>query len=373
MSGVVGILLCAGGSTRMGFDKLLTPIAGKTAIERSLEALLRGGVERIVFAVSPSSKAFVTSLAVPVPSDIVSGGATRAESVKHALEFLRLHQGAEIVAIHDAARCMVPPSAVRESIESARQYGSGVVAAKAADTTMLIGSDGIPVPLERDRLVRMQTPQTFRFDEILRAYEGDLTKATDDCSLYLAAGYVPHFVFVTGEAVNQKLTSVEDWQLALATYAHFGTGFDTHRLVEGRKLILGGVEIPFEKGLLGHSDADVLTHAIIDALLGAASLGDIGRHFPDTDPAYKGADSLELLKETARMIRLTGYSIGHIDATVIAQRPKLAPYWQSMRTRLAEALELERSAVSLKATTTEGMNDEGKGLCISASAVASLY
>ena len=373
MSGVVGILLCAGGSTRMGFDKLLTPIAGKTAIERSVDALLRGGVEEIVFVVSPTSRDHVESLLISAESDIVSGGETRAESVKHALEFLSRHQGAEIVAIHDAARCIVPASAVRESIESARQYGSGVVAAKAADTTMLLGNDGVPVPLERDRLVKMQTPQTFRFEEILRAYEGDLSRATDDCSLYLAAGYVPRFVFVSGDAANQKLTSAEDWRLALATYAHFGTGFDTHRLVEGRKLILGGVEIPYEKGLLGHSDADVLTHAIIDALLGAASLGDIGRHFPDTDPAYKGADSLELLKETIRMIRLAGYSIGHVDATVIAQSPKLSPYWQTMRARLAEAMEVEKSAVSLKATTTEGMNDEGKGLCISASAVASLY
>ena len=369
MSGIVGVLLCAGGSSRMGFDKLLTPIAGKTAIERSLGALVQGGVEQIVFAVSPSSQAFVEALNCPVPCSVVSGGETRAESVKHALDAIK---SAEIVAIHDAARCMVAPSAVRESIKSARQYGSGVVAAKAADTTMLIGSDDVPVPLDRDRLVRMQTPQTFRFDEIKRAYEGDLSRATDDCSLYLAAGYVPRFVFVTGDAANQKLTSAEDWQLALATYAHFGTGFDTHRLVEGRKLILGGVEIPFEKGLLGHSDADVLTHAIIDALLGAASLGDIGRHFPDTDPAFEGADSIGLLRETLRRVQKAGYGIGHVDATVIAQRPKLAPYMARMRARLAEALGVSEPAVSVKATTTEGMNDEGKGLCISASAIVSL-
>ena len=370
MSGTAAILLCAGGSARMGFDKLLTPIAGKTAIERSLDALLSGGADSVVFAVSPSSRAYVEALACPVPHAVVDGGETRAKSVKHALDAVK---NAEIVAIHDAARCMVSPEIVRASIESARRYGSGVVAAKAADTTMLLGTDGLPVPLEREKLVRMQTPQTFRLSEIKRAYEGDLSRATDDCSLYIAAGYTPKFVFVSGEHANQKLTSAEDWLLALATYAHVGTGFDTHRLVEGRRLVLGGVEIPFEKGLLGHSDADVLTHAVIDALLGAASLGDIGRHFPDSDPAYEGADSISLLEEAVRRVHAAGYRVGHVDATVIAQRPKLAPYWPGMRARLAAAMDVEPAAVSLKATTTEGMNDEGRGLCISAQAAATVY
>lgn len=370
MSGAAAILLCAGGSARMGFDKLLTPIAGKTAIERSLDALLSGGAEEVVFAVSPTSRAYVESLPCPVPRAVVDGGETRAESVKHALDAVK---NAEIVAIHDAARCMVSPETVRASIESARQYGSGVVAAKVADTTMLLGENGLPVPLEREKLVRMQTPQTFRLSEIKRAYEGDLSRATDDCSLYIAAGYTPKFVFVSGEHANQKLTSAEDWLLALATYAHVGTGYDTHRLVEGRRLVLGGVEIPFEKGLLGHSDADVLTHAIIDALLGAASLGDIGRHFPDSDPAYEGADSIALLAETVRRVQAAGYRVGHVDATVIAQRPKLAPYWPDMRARLAAAMDVEPAAVSLKATTTEGMNDEGRGLCVSAQAAATVF
>ena len=370
MSRVAAILLCAGGSERMGFDKLLTPIAGKTAVERSLDALLSGGAEEIVFAVSPSSRAYVESLPCPVPHAVVEGGQTRAESVKHALDAIT---DAEIVAIHDAARCMVPPETVRASIESARAFGSGVVAARAADTTMLLGEDGLPIPLEREKLVRTQTPQTFRLNEIKRAYEGGLSRATDDCSLYIAAGYAPKFVFVSGEKANQKLTTAGDWLLALATYAHVGTGFDTHRLVEGRRLVLGGVEIPFEKGLLGHSDADVLTHAVIDALLGAASLGDIGRHFPDSDPAYEGADSISLLEEAVRRVRAAGYRVGHVDATVIAQRPKLAPYWPDMRARLSAAMGVEPDAVSLKATTTEGMNDEGRGLCISAQAAATIY
>jgi 2-C-methyl-D-erythritol 4-phosphate cytidylyltransferase / 2-C-methyl-D-erythritol 2,4-cyclodiphosphate synthase len=369
MSRAVAILLCAGGSTRMGFDKLLTLIAGKTAIERSMTALVRGGAEEIVFAVSPATRSFVEALVCPVPSRIVEGGETRAQSVKHALDAI---ETADIVAIHDAARCMVSPETVRESIVSAEQFGSGVVAGKVTDTIVQL-SGGAVIPLDRSRLIRMQTPQTFRFARIKQAYEtGDLSSVTDDCALYIAAGYEPKFVFTEGEAANQKLTTGEDWQLALATYARFGTGFDTHRLVEGRKLILGGVEIPFEKGLLGHSDADVLTHAIIDALLGAAGLGDIGRLFPDTDMAYKGADSIALLDEVIRRIESLPLHVAHVDATIICERPKIKPHAAAMQARLAAAMHVSPDSVSIKATTTEGMNDEGKGLCISSSAIVSL-
>lgn len=369
MSRAVAVLLCAGGSTRMGFDKLLTPIAGRTAIERSLDALVLGGAEEIVFAVSPATRAFVEGLACPVPCKIVEGGATRAQSVKNALAAI---EQTDIVAIHDAARCMVSPETVLESIKSAEAHGSGVVAGRVTDTIVQL-DDGKVVPLDRSKLIRMQTPQTFQFSRIKQAYDnGDLSVVTDDCALYIAAGYEPRFVFTEGEAANQKLTTGEDWALALATYARFGTGFDTHRLVGGRKLILGGVEIPFEKGLLGHSDADVLTHAIMDALLGAAGLGDIGRLFPDTDAAYKGADSIELLSEVIRRVEALRLYVAHVDATIICERPKIKPHAAAMQVRLAEAMHVSPDAVSIKATTTEGMNDEGKGLSISASAIVSL-
>ncbi len=369
MSRAVAVLLCAGGSVRMGFDKLMEPIAGKNAIERSMDALIAGGAEEIVFAVSPSTRGFVESLACTVPKKIVEGGVLRSESVKNALEAIGR---ADIVAIHDAARCMVSPETVRESIASAERFGSGVVAGNVTDTIMQLEGETV-LPLDRSKLIRMQTPQTFRFERIKAAYEtGDLSAVTDDCALYIAAGYTPHFVCKEGEAANRKLTTGEDWQLALATYARFGTGYDTHRLVEGRRLILGGVEIPFEKGLLGHSDADVLTHAIMDALLGAASLGDIGRLFPDSDAAYAGADSVGLLREVVRRIEALGLKVAHVDATVICERPKIKPHAAEMAVRLAAAMRVASDAVSIKATTTEGMNDEGKGLCISASAIASL-
>ncbi len=151
-----------------------------------------------------------------------------------------------------------------------------------------------------------------------------------------------------------------------------GMGYDVHRLVEDRKLILGGVEIPWEKGLLGHSDADVLVHAVMDALLGAAALGDIGQHFPDTDPAYKGADSLQLLSKVGEILKEAGYEIGNVDATVIAQRPKLAPYREQMRVNMARALSVDASQISVKATTEEGLGFTGAGEGISAQAVALL-
>ena len=149
-----------------------------------------------------------------------------------------------------------------------------------------------------------------------------------------------------------------------------GHGYDVHRLVEGRRLILGGVEIPWEKGLLGHSDADVLTHALMDALLGAAALGDIGKLFPDKDPAYEGADSVELLRKVTALLREQGYTVANVDCTVIAQRPRLAPHIPGMRRRLAEAMELETDRVSVKATTEEGLGFTGEGLGIAAHAVA---
>ena len=199
---------------------------------------------------------------------------------------------------------------------------------------------------------------------------------TDDCQLIEAAG--GRVRFSPGDYRNIKLTTPED-RLAARAYLgkgersmRVGYGYDVHKLVEGRKLILGGVEVPYERGLLGHSDADVLAHAISDALLGAAALGDIGKLFPDNDPAYEGADSLVLLEQVCALLREKGYSIGSIDATVIAQRPKLAPFILSMRENLAKACGVEVSRVSVKATTAEGLGFTGTGQGMAASAVCLL-
>lgn len=361
----VGILLCAGSASRMGFDKVTTPLAGKTPVLRSAEALLAGGVTELVLTAGPQTKAYLETLPFSVPSKIVQGGETRQASVKNAL----LSADGDVAVIHDAARCMVSPETVAECIDSAVRFGSGIAAARATDTVLTETEAGVSV-VPRDTVWLMQTPQCFAYDAIRAAYLRADGSATDDCTLYARMGHTPRFVPCTSD--NFKLTAPADWARAERLLTRYGTGYDTHILVEGRKLILGGVDIPFEKGLLGHSDADVLAHAITDALLGAACQGDIGKLFPDNDPAYEGADSLVLLTKAVARIREKGLRPASVDATVIAQRPKLMPHIPEMRRRLAAAMGMEPALVSVKATTTEGMNDEGKGLCISAMAVASL-
>ena len=361
-----GILLCAGTSLRMGFDKLNTPLLGKTAIERSMDALIAGGCDALVFAVNEASEQTVRALVCPVPFEIIRGGATRTESVRNGLKAAE----GDVAVIHDAARCFVSPELVKACIASAEAYGSGVAAVPVTDT-VLCEKNGAVEPLDRDSLRRMQTPQAFRLSEIRRAYETGET-ATDDATLYARAIGTPRFV--TGSEDNRKLTTEADWAWAVERLSQpvYGTGFDTHRLVEGRALILGGLEIPFEKGLLGHSDADVLLHAIMDAILGACKLGDIGKLFPDTDPQYRGVSSRVLLRKVAELVQKRDMIVTHVDATVICERPKLAPYRAEMERLIAEDLGISPDAVSVKATTTEGMNDEGKGLCISAQAIASV-
>jgi 2-C-methyl-D-erythritol 2,4-cyclodiphosphate synthase len=285
----------------------------------------------------------------------------------------------DIAVIHDAARCMVGAYLVQECIADAERQGSGVAAMPMTDTVLQQEGTGL-APLARETLWRMQTPQAFGLHTIRAAYaQAALSAAgtfTDDASVWIAAGHIPFLVH--GSEGNRKLTSREDWEWAEAalrsddTCTVYGTGFDTHRLVGGRKLILGGVDIPFEKGLLGHSDADVLLHAVCDAILGACALGDIGRHFPDTDAQYKGADSRVLLRSVADMVQKRDRRLTHIDATILCQRPKLSPYIPKMRENIAADLGLPLNCVSVKATTTEEMNDEGRGLCISAQAIASV-
>ena len=362
---IVGILLCAGASQRMGFDKLQRPLAGKSAIERSMNALIEGGVSELIFVVSEASDRFVRSLNCPVPNTVVAGGATRSDSVRNAL----FSFDGDIAVIHDAARCLVSPDLVRSCIRSAEEYGSGIAAVPLTDTVFRRTDSGIS-PVDREGLMRMQTPQAFHYGSIRKAYAAQSEPATDDCTVFMLDGNVP--CFVPGSEDNIKLTFPDDFARAERRLLLYGIGFDTHRLVENRRLILGGVEIPFEKGLLGHSDADALTHAVMDALLSAGGLPDIGHLFPDTDPEFEGADSILLLKQVVALLAAKKLYPRQISATIIAQRPKLAPFLPQMSRRLAEAAGISPESVTLGATTTEGMNDEGRGLCISAQAIASL-
>ena len=296
---------------------------------------------------------------------------------------------AKIIAIHDGARPLVTRDVIARTIDSAKEHGSGVAAVMLKDTIKRVDEQGcvIDTPI-RDTLRAVQTPQTFDAKLIRAAHErfkhGNEAglRATDDAML---AEWMGHTVRLTdGDVENIKLTTPEDMLLAGEVLVRrgeakkegatmrIGHGYDVHRLVEGRKLILCGVEIPHTVGLLGHSDADVAYHALTDALLGAAAMGDIGRHFPDTDPQYKGADSGKLLDHVMELIFAKGYVVGNVDVTIICQRPKLKDYIEQMRENVAAHLKVDIGCVNVKATTTEKLGFEGEGLGISTHAVACL-
>lgn len=293
-----------------------------------------------------------------------SGGSERQESVGAGLRELMNVSDFEYVMIHDGARPYVTDEIIESSLDAVLKCNACTAAVPVKDT---IRNGGIT--LERNNLYIVQTPQTFERNLISEAYSrawSDGYIGTDDGSLVERLGRP--VVLVSGSYANIKITTRED----LPMETRIGTGYDVHRLTEGRKLILGGVDIPYEKGLLGHSDADVLVHAIADALLGAAALGDIGQHFPDSDPKYKGISSILLLEHVAKLVRENGFEIGNVDATVIAQMPKLAPYRVRMAENIAKALALMPERVSIKATTTEGLGFTGRGEGIAAQAVVLL-
>lgn len=369
---VSAIVVAAGASRRMGFDKLSCKLpGGRTVLEQSVFAFESHPAVTELVLVAGGNREACEHIAAHCtkPCTVVQGGATRAESV-----LAGLHAAAgELVAIHDAARPFVTHKVISDALQAAQETGAAAPAVPVKDTIKVAGPSGLVQNTpDRATLYAVQTPQCFARSLYWQALQQvDPAKAdavTDDCSLFELAGLAVKLT--PGAYENYKITTPDD--LPREETMRIGHGYDVHRLVEGRKLILGGVDIPYEKGLLGHSDADVLLHAIMDALLGAAALGDIGQHFPDTDPAYKGADSMELLRAVAAMLQQHGYRVGNVDATILCQRPKLAPHIPAMRSHIAAALGVEESAVNVKATTEEHLGFTGEGLGIAAHAVALL-
>lgn len=386
------VIVAAGRGTRMGLDrnKVLCPLCGEPIIVRTVRAfaqsgLFDAGIVVVTSACDLSEMKRTLADACLSACALVEGGADRQESVRRGI--LACDPAAEIIAIHDGARPLVTREVIARTIESAKRYGSGVASVALKDTVKRVDGQGCVIDTpRRDQLRAVQTPQTFDAALIRQAHERykaggeNGLRATDDAML---AEWMGHTVRLTeGDVENIKLTTPEDMLLAGQVLIRrgaakkeenpmrIGHGYDVHRLVEGRKLILCGVEIPHTLGLLGHSDADVAYHALMDALLGAAALGDIGRHFPDTDPQYKGADSGLLLDHVAQMLREKGYAAGNVDVTIIAQRPKLKDYIERMRANIAAHLGVGLDCVNVKATTTEKLGFEGEGLGISAHAVA---
>ncbi len=369
------LLLCGGSGTRMGANenKTLLKIGGVPAVVRCFRAF-RGVVKGIVLVTRAGEmETFSDALAAYgcAPLAIVSGGEDRQASALNGLR--SLPPDADIALIHDGARPFVTEAIIWRVIESVERYGSGVAAVPARDTIKRADRDGnVLETLDRSALWQMQTPQGFFVKDLLAAHAAAQARYTDDAALMEAAGHPVRLAH--GSPDNIKLTSPEDLRMVNGMLTpRIGTGFDAHRLVEGRELWLGGVQVPYEKGLLGHSDADVALHALMDALLGAAAMGDIGKLFPDKDPQYKGISSILLLKEVGKRLLDAGFTVGNADVTIVCQAPKLAPYIPQMRETIAQALSIPADQVSVKATTTEHMGYEGTGEGISAQAAALVF
>ena len=389
MNDSLRIVVVAGGSgSRLGGStpKQYLPLAGRPLLAHCLEAFAaQVGGERIVLVVPAGDESRAAAIAADLPGGaprIVPGGATRQASVAAGLAAIPDENG--FVAIHDAARPLFDASVLPVWLHALADAGgeAGLLPVlPVADTLLQIEGDRAVGPGRRDELARAQTPQMFPLPLIREAHSAALergeTEAGDDATLVIALG--KEVIAVPGDPRNFKVTTDADFRAAerelggRSAAPLVGFGYDSHRFDAARPLILGGVTVPSEVGgLAGHSDADVLTHAVIDALLGAAALGDIGRHFPDTDPEYAGADSLALLARVRELLAGAGLAPGQIDATVIAEAPKLAPHVDAMREKLAAACGLPVERVSVKATTNEGMGAIGRGEGMAVQAVATV-
>ncbi|BDI32674.1 bifunctional enzyme IspD/IspF [Capsulimonas corticalis] len=367
-------------------NKVFASLSGRPMLEMTVDAFRRRSEFASIVVVTGEddlSRCREIVKAIAPEAHVVRGGATRQESVRLGLTAL---DGADddIVFVHDGARPLVSDAIIDRCIEGQRRNGNAVAAIPVVDTLKLAAPDQtVERNIDRERLWAVQTPQVFPLG-LLREAHASAWKAnflgTDEASLVERLGIPVHLV--EGSSTNLKITRAEDAAVAEAllrparsgAQMRVGFGYDIHRLEFGRRLVLGGVEIPTTdgRGLDGHSDADVLLHAICDSLLGAAGLPDIGHLFPNTDPAYAGADSMTLLAEVFRRVRELGWRVQNVDATIVAEAPKIGPYTAQMRNNIVQLLEIEPSCLGIKATTNEGLGSLGQGLGIAAQAVACL-
>lgn len=371
--------------------KAFVSIAGQPLLARTLRVFQDcAEVDEIVLVVQAEriadAESLVREYGIAKVRAITSGGETRQDSVRNGLA--HISPECDIVAIHDAARPFVTPEIIASTIAAARADGAAIAAMPVIDT-IKTSYDGAFVSgtLDRQSLYAVQTPQTFARSVIEKAYENayaDGCFGTDDASLVERMG-IPVRI-VAGSYENIKITTPTDLTIAEATLEtradlkseirnpkflpRVGYGYDSHRFAPGRKLYLAGLEFPGEEGLLGHSDADVLIHSVIDAILGAAGLGDIGRHFPDNDPAYKDIRSTVLLERVAREIEESGWRMHNLDITLVAERPKIAKHVPAMQASIAQMLKIAPEQVNIKGKTSEGLGPVGEGLGIECHAVA---
>jgi 2-C-methyl-D-erythritol 4-phosphate cytidylyltransferase/2-C-methyl-D-erythritol 2,4-cyclodiphosphate synthase len=368
------LVVAAGQGLRAGqpLPKQFAPWRGKPVVRHSVEALLASGVAPVIVVIPPGGEEIASHALGSLASQVrlVTGGATRQDSVRNGLEALA-DDAPEHVLIHDAARPSLSAQVIERLRGALAEHQGAIPVLPVVDS--LVATDGplMGAPAPREALRRVQTPQAFRYAPILaahRAWTGD-TSAGDDAQVARAAGLT--IALIEGDEALHKLTFAGDFEND-APPVRVGSGYDVHRLADGEELWLCGVRIAHDQGLAGHSDADVAIHALVDALLGALGEGDIGQHFPPSDPQWRGASSDRFLAHAGTLVAQAGYRLGNADVTIVCEAPKIGPHRQAMRERLAAILGVDKRLVSVKATTTEKLGFTGRSEGIAAQAVASL-
>ncbi len=375
--GFAAIIVAAGQGLRAGqpLPKQFAVWRGKPVLRHSAEALVAAGANPIFVAIPGGAEGAARAALSGIANiRLIVGGATRQMSVAKALSALE-GNAPEFVLIHDAARPILPADVIDRLLAALVDAPGAIPVLPVVDSLSVDAAGRMAGSADRDSLRRVQTPQAFHFADILaahRAWDSPIS-AGDDAQVALAAGLeVAH---VAGDEALRKLTFAEDFMAELPpmrTGMRTGMGYDVHRLAAGEELWLGGLLIPHDRGLAGHSDADVALHAVVDALLGAIGEGDIGQHFPPSDPQWKGARSTQFVEHAAMLVTKAGYRIGNVDLTIICEAPKIGPYRDAMRMKLAELLGVDTAQVNVKATTTERLGFAGREEGIAAQAIATV-
>jgi 2-C-methyl-D-erythritol 4-phosphate cytidylyltransferase/2-C-methyl-D-erythritol 2,4-cyclodiphosphate synthase len=367
------VIVAAGQGTRAGgaLPKQFAMWRGKPLVRHSVETFARLGARPIVVAIPEGAEALAAEALAGIDAlRFLLGGATRQQSVRAALEALAETAPARVL-IHDAARPDLPASVVERLLQAIEDRSGAIPVLPVVDSMATASAGMMVAQVDREDLRRVQTPQAFRFGEILaahRTWAGEPI-AGDDAQVARAAGL--EVAMVDGDERLRKLTFAADFRTGPAM-VRIGTGYDVHRLAAGEELWLCGVRIEHDKGLAGHSDADVGLHAVVDAILGACAQGDIGQHFPPSDPRWKDAPSEKFIAHAAELADKAGYRVGNVDVTLICEEPRIAPHREAMRRKLAALLGVDLLQVSVKATTTERLGFAGRGEGIAAQAVATL-
>jgi 2-C-methyl-D-erythritol 4-phosphate cytidylyltransferase/2-C-methyl-D-erythritol 2,4-cyclodiphosphate synthase len=364
--------VAAGKGLRVGGDtpKQFRNWRGKALIRHSVEALKAAGADPLVVVIAADAQDYAKAALAGISGvTFITGGANRQDSVRCGLEALAAAEPKSVL-IHDAARPDLPRAVIERLLTALSEHPGAIPVLPVVDSLAVDNGGMMSGKAEREALRRVQTPQAFRFDAILaahRAWQG-VTDAGDDAQVLMASN--GSVALVQGDERLKKITFAEDFSAPMTAPAfRIGQGFDVHRLEPGEELWLGGVKIPHDKGLAGHSDADVALHAITDAVLGAVGEGDIGTHFPPSDPQWRGARSGQFLQHAVGLARAAGYAIANIDLTLICEEPKIGPHRPAMRAEVARLMGLSENAVSIKATTTEKLGFTGRGEGIAAQAI----